>query len=520
MTHGRESYLSQFEIAYLTPLTADSCIDLALQPSSATANGDIITTGLRIRHQRQRWVDEMLSYTPTRQRPAPLRKLTPSPQKIPQVSPLKRRLISSSHRVADVSPPKCQKGDADARQVPDQIQHFPRPIVEFCLVSDGVARPPSDDEFRILKDSFPTANSVSVTPPLLIVEYHKLPPKPWPLSIAGLPVFITSEENCLGFGFGRQGGRKKALPHYNATRHVNEEIFMAAIDYFETQLEVFITSIVHLAGRWLTTVPDDTKLSELPWLLASAHCTYEFASEQEEPQEAAFGKKVPNNLVWDSSSYEDIRPGVMVSSGGDDQDDELLTTSGVLVEDLEGNRFFTVASHGFPRSRLSVYHPNKNGEIIGLVDHEIKDSNIALAKLAPGMQYKNETFAANVDDEMIPPFRISGIRDGMDVPYYTCVTMNNPFIGHRDGMVVGSARTKIPSDEATVDHTWMKVNWYYFGNGIEPSQGSCGSAILDEDGKVVSFFRFLLNKYPAVAWVFRLRFWRIEIIVWLMNERR
>ncbi|KAK2735611.1 hypothetical protein FQN55_002195 [Onygenales sp. PD_40] len=137
--------------------------------------------------------------------------------------------------------------------------------------------------------------------------------------------------------------------------------------------------------------------------------------EKEEPQGAAFRKKVPNNLVWDSSSYDDIHAGVTVSNGGDNQENKLLTTSGILMEDLEGNCFFTVTSHSFPRNCLGVYHPNKNGKVIGSVDHEIKDSDIALAKLTPGMQYKNETFAANGDDEIIHPFRIRGIRDGMDV---------------------------------------------------------------------------------------------------------
>ncbi|KAK2735608.1 hypothetical protein FQN55_002192 [Onygenales sp. PD_40] len=131
---------------------------------------------------------------------------------------------------SEISSSQPFKKEPDSKQRPScrlkPIEASEGDLVEFCLVSDGVARPPSDDEFRTLKDSFPTSNSVRGLGPLLD--------------------FITSEENCLGFGFGRQRGRKMALSYYDATRHVNDEIFTAAIDYFEKQLEVSITSLSHI----------------------------------------------------------------------------------------------------------------------------------------------------------------------------------------------------------------------------------------------------------------------------------
>jgi hypothetical protein len=36
--------------------------------------------------------------------------------------------------------------------------------------------------------------------------------------------------------------------------------------------------------------------------------------------------------------------------------------------------------------------------------------------------------------------------------------------------------------------------WSVFENGGEPIDGCCGSAILDEQGRVVAFFRYRMNQ--------------------------
>lgn len=37
---------------------------------------------------------------------------------------------------------------------------------------------------------------------------------------------------------------------------------------------------------------------------------------------------------------------------------------------------------------------------------------------------------------------------------------------------------------------WIRHQWSVFENGSEPIQGSCGSAVLDDQNRLVSFFRF------------------------------
>jgi hypothetical protein len=63
-------------------------------------------------------------------------------------------------------------------------------------------------------------------------------------------------------------------------------------------------------------------------------CSYIFASEESEPQEAALRAKRPDGITWDNSSYNILHPGVMVGCGKtNENDDKLLSTSGIQVVD-------------------------------------------------------------------------------------------------------------------------------------------------------------------------------------------
>jgi hypothetical protein len=59
--------------------------------------------------------------------------------------------------------------------------------------------------------------------------------------------------------------------------------------------------------------------------------------------------------------------------------------------------------------------------------------------------------------------------------------------------------SRVPSDEPVVEHHWVTSEWGFCGNGREdPMAGSCGSPVLDEDGYVAGFFRFVDSSGLAV----------------------
>lgn len=76
----------------------------------------------------------------------------------------------------------------------------------------------------------------------------------------------------------------------------------------------------------------------------------------------------------------------------------------------------------------------------------------------------------------------------MKMPFYEEITMNSPFSGFCTGFHIGMEVRPIPSDFSVVPHKWCKSNWWYIGNGMdEPIGGTCGTVILDKEGKAVSF---------------------------------
>lgn len=385
--------------------------------------------------------------------------------------------------------------------VKDVSNHNQIEFDSFRLVKDGQDRfPINEEEHNMILEAFPSAISVGIFLPTIVVRFKSLPEKPWPLTVAGLPVVFTTDQDTIGFDYGRLGGRVfRALENYDARQNITEELFDAAIQYFEKTLCVQISSILNLAGPWVITVPDDTSFSDLPYFLARTPCHFKKDSDIAQVKEAAFRNTEPAGTIWDEAFYKTLQPGIMLSSGG--IFNELLTTSGIVVEDEFGYKYLTLVSHGFPLGKEMVYHPNRNGVFLGRVHDRLTDTDIALLRLSTSQVYQNETFGAKLSDgTTVNPQIIRGIKNLFMMKRYDKVTMNNPFSGHCVGVHLGIEKGRVPSDENVLEHEWVTNEWSYFGNtGNEPMEGSCGSPILDEEGNVVSFFRFLNTKGWAVG---------------------
>lgn len=83
---------------------------------------------------------------------------------------------------------------------------------------------------------------------------------------------------------------------------------------------------------------------------------------------------------------------------------------------------------------------------------------------------------------------------------YDKASMNNTFFGYCVGVHLGIEKGRVLSDENVLEHKWVTNEWSYFGNtGDEPMESSCGSSVLDEEGNVVGFFRFLKTNGWAVG---------------------
>lgn len=83
--------------------------------------------------------------------------------------------------------------------------------LSYSLVDAGRATAPPKGDFSDLLKLFPQTFSTEVLPPYLMIRVRTMPPKPWPLKVAGLPVLFSTEEIAVSFDRGRLGGGPKAL---------------------------------------------------------------------------------------------------------------------------------------------------------------------------------------------------------------------------------------------------------------------------------------------------------------------
>ena len=104
------------------------------------------------------------------------------------------------------------------------------------------------------------------------------------------------------------------------------------------------------------------------------------------------------------------------------------------------------------------------------------------------------------DGVTIAGAQVTGIRDPFSMQTGDMVSMSNPFSGYRDAIHVGTQKIRVPADLPVPAQEWVTNNWNYISNTLDvPTAGSCGSVILDEDGKAVSFFRYVLESQPGFS---------------------
>jgi hypothetical protein len=306
----------------------------------------------------------------------------------------------------------------------------------------------------------------------------------------------------------KKHSRSRVLEELDAQYYVNDELFTAAIKWFDEESTVTISAILWSAGMWQVTIPDDSDASDLPSRLCRSACTYLYQSELPEPQEAAFRQISPTTTIRDDSTYDILRPGIMISSGQSSGDEsvpprpELFTTAGVLVKDRDGNEFVAVASRGFPLGEETVYHPDPNGTVIGEVKRRLDETDIALLQLRDGIVFENKSFQSSTQPTEVEFTQVITPKDGLRIG--DVLRMDNPFTGCIESVYYGTERRRVPDDSSDPKFCWTVQQWLWYGQRADaiPAERSCGSPIWDEDGKLVCFFRYLSQSGPRAGYGF------------------
>lgn len=153
---------------------------------------------------------------------------------------------------------------------------------------------------------------VSVNVSYMIVRCHNLPKKPWPLTIGGMPLWITSDATETPEIEGR-GGRAppimEQLPFSKFASPTGQH-FNSIAQYFLNSLNVIVSEIMWNGVQLRLTISDDVRPERLPFKIGKLLAVYNKTNAIPEHQEVARRLITPSATVRDDTCY--IPPGLLI----------------------------------------------------------------------------------------------------------------------------------------------------------------------------------------------------------------
>ncbi|OAP53799.1 hypothetical protein AYL99_11985 [Fonsecaea erecta] len=362
------------------------------------------------------------------------------------------------------------------QQSPPLAHHL---IFPFDLRNDEGSWADPDKE-PLLRSVFPGTTGIGSNGWFILLLLRSLPPKPWPLTIAGLPLYFHTHDT---FGQsplpnGKRVTRKNgSVAEDQDYRNIKdwEPLFHVIRKFFE-DIGIPITEVMYL----------------VPWLVGRVACVYLYEDEMGRPSNLYTRRQLdPTPESPDMSKYDTLQPGLRVVSNSPpqlgDPDTYLETTTGVLLRDSVGNEFMTVAAHGFPsEAGTVVIHASPSGRVIGELISEVSPTDIALVKLAKTEKFSNVTFPNARVPVLIQLKRLGRAK------CFSEIYLDSPDTGLIDGIFMLQSRTRVPNDDHEPKPEWLFTSWTYMGVDAAANLpgGMCGSAMWDAEGNVLGFFKY------------------------------
>ncbi|KKK19667.1 hypothetical protein P175DRAFT_0490682 [Aspergillus ochraceoroseus IBT 24754] len=379
-------------------------------------------------------------------------------------------------------------------------------ILPFNLRHNRVFAENSELLFRL----FPDTKGVWFDGYFLVFWLGTLPPKPWPITIAGVQPYFTTDPNDDGPSPPIKRSSKSRLRVSAEIDATNlppariDDAFELVFDFFANS-KTSITEVQYWNNFFVIVLEnEDTDLAEVPCAIGRCNCFYLFEKEMGRPKPNEFqARRIrdPTGDVINHSEHDILRPGVMLSSGMHHTTHiEYHTTSGVLVEDCLGERYMTAFSGGFPNGDR-VFHPCGVGKEVGQIIKEIPHTDVTLVKLHDNVHFVNATFKSPLDGGT--PTQLKEFVPVNQVQIGCRVYMNSPLLGYSEGTCGPHGRMRVPSDDPNEPELqWVKTRWVYLGQGFidHLEDGVCGSVIWNDDGNVIGFFRYAPRSGHFLDW--------------------
>ncbi|CAF9931446.1 MAG: hypothetical protein HETSPECPRED_007872 [Heterodermia speciosa] len=354
--------------------------------------------------------------------------------------------------------------------------------LDFDLFADGIQHTPSREQSEAIMDLFPTAFKLSLSWLFLVVVCKQLPAKPWPVTIAGLPLYLTTDPDAepMNYGLTARGPKLSVDSTIIRWQTPSMQTFQQLYDLFDS-LNANINRIQWIGSCFLALAaeaPYPDWRSRLPFAVNKIRIGYIFGEQA--VHEKAVRRKVPAGREIDKEAYSQLRPGLMIASGaisGEDNSD-VMTTSGICLQSPSGKKYITVAKHGFPGGvGDEVWHPNRQGQKIAEVSKLFGETDIAMAELA-NVNYSREPFSAH--DAPVNPFR--NLLDATELRVGDLIFMDTPYNGHCEGIMAKIDVLRLSPGGRPADATeYVLGTFVYFGNGSDTLFSECCGAVIWND---------------------------------------
>ena len=357
---------------------------------------------------------------------------------------------------------------------------------------------PTSEQLTILSRLFSGCVRFDYLPPMMVFRFKVLPAKPWPLTVARVPAFFTTDAEHHPIDFGEMGYSKDPIkilvegpsgglkhnewPGWRSIESLAEELIARGFDV--ARVEWFgVRFLVHVRG----SMPPEFG-SKVPMRVGQLGLGFVFDTVDRESH--ALRLKMPTEIDIDDTDYEKVmRPGVLLTSGPNEQGLTLSTTCGVCVAAPNGDKLMTCAGHGFPATSDLVYHPtNAPGHQVGSVVWRSAVSDLALVKLTDAITYSQETFSPALEEAVV----LRSIKSVGKMSLFDIVNLNTPYNGHVCGSFMGATVDPLLADGKV---RFARGKMTYFGNGNKRLRDGCyGAVIWDDDLDAISSFQFVDDK--------------------------
>ncbi|KAL8672616.1 MAG: hypothetical protein Q9168_002926 [Polycauliona sp. 1 TL-2023] len=165
---------------------------------------------------------------------------------------------------------------------------------------------------------FPTCHVVRYRPPFLVVVCSTLPAKPWPTTVAGLPLSLTDdhEEETMDFGIMCSGPKLTIDVSMEYWKTPTMEIFKMvyqALDPYNIEID----RIQWIGWPFLALAPKTPTgnwRKTLPWNINGIAIGYVFGDESTEELIPGKPNLASTSITGEYSTYDDMRPTLTVAA--------------------------------------------------------------------------------------------------------------------------------------------------------------------------------------------------------------